>query len=186
MVDYRYKQMDLNHYRDQIHAQCVKAGWWDEYLPDRKEGRYPTAMALFISELSEAMEGDRKDLPDDHLPQYPMFLVELADALIRLLDSAGAYGVSLTNSCPMYHSEMATRSVPEQIWLTIKLVTSVDEHDYQILIAVDCVLSMHYAYQNMNNGVPPLKKVVDEKMAYNRKRDDHQKENRIRAGGKKY
>lgn len=50
---------------------------------------------LVVTELAEAMEGDRKNLPDDHLPQYEMRAVELADALIRICDMAGAFGVPL-------------------------------------------------------------------------------------------
>jgi hypothetical protein len=45
-------------------------------------------LALMHSELSEALEGDRKGLMDDHLPQYRMFDVELADCIIRILDTA--------------------------------------------------------------------------------------------------
>jgi len=35
------------------------------------------------------MEGDRKGLMDDHLPHRSMIEVELADAIIRILDLAG-------------------------------------------------------------------------------------------------
>lgn len=45
---------------------------------------------LAVSELAEAMEGHRKDLADDKLPHRKMFEVELADALIRIFDMAGA------------------------------------------------------------------------------------------------
>ncbi len=38
------------------------------------------------------MEGERKDLMDDKLPHRKMAEVELADALIRIFDYAGAYG----------------------------------------------------------------------------------------------
>ena len=43
-------------------------------------------------EIAEAMEGERKDLMDDHLPHRKMAEVELADAVIRILDYAGAFG----------------------------------------------------------------------------------------------
>ena len=46
-------------------------------------------MCLIHSEISEAMEGVRKNLKDDHLPQHPSVTVELADALIRIFDLAG-------------------------------------------------------------------------------------------------
>lgn len=47
-------------------------------------------LMLIVSELSEAMEADRKDLQDDHLPQYKGFDVELIDANIRILDFIGS------------------------------------------------------------------------------------------------
>ena len=54
-------------------------------------------LALVHSEISEALEGVRKDLKDDHLPQYDMFAVELADAIIRILELAGAFNIPIGN-----------------------------------------------------------------------------------------
>ena len=59
---------------------------------DRNTGEL---LMLCVSELSEAMEGDRKGLMDDKLPTEKMFDVELADALIRILDLAAGKGVNL-------------------------------------------------------------------------------------------
>ena len=58
----------------------------------------PTKLMLIVSELSEAMEGHRKDLNDTHLTNRKMFEVEMADALIRLLDLAGATGIDLAGA----------------------------------------------------------------------------------------
>ncbi len=55
----------------------------------------PEKLMLIVSELSEALEGHRKNLMDDKLPHRKMFEVELADALIRLWDLAGAAGLDL-------------------------------------------------------------------------------------------
>lgn len=87
---------------DQIHGDNVKAGWWtnpktgedlhglgDDGKPKRN---VPEMLMLIVSEVSEAMEGYRKKLQDDKLPQYPMLKVELIDAVIRILDLLGSEG----------------------------------------------------------------------------------------------
>jgi len=56
---------------------------------------FPVRIALAHSELSEALEGHRKDLQDDKLPHRAMAEVELADAVIRIFDLAGAMGYDL-------------------------------------------------------------------------------------------
>jgi NTP pyrophosphatase (non-canonical NTP hydrolase) len=52
-------------------------------------------LMLIVSEVSEAMEGERKGLMDDKLPDRPMAEVELADAVIRICDYAGRWGYDL-------------------------------------------------------------------------------------------
>lgn len=71
------------------HASSVIPGWWDK-------PRNPSELiALMHSELSEALEGIRKDAQDDHLPEFKSVEVELADALIRIFDYAGAANLRL-------------------------------------------------------------------------------------------
>lgn len=70
--------------------------WWiDDASEDAQMLVVPTKLMLIVSELVEAMEGHRKNLPDDKLPHRPMIEVELADALIRLLDLAGRLKLDL-------------------------------------------------------------------------------------------
>lgn len=52
-------------------------------------------LMLMVSELAEALEGHRKGLADDKLPERSMFEVELADCIIRILDTAGAMGLDI-------------------------------------------------------------------------------------------
>ena len=82
----------LNNIRDYCYNQSKEAGWHDN---PREDG---TMIALIHSELSEAMEGLRKELMDDHLPHRPMAEVELADAIIRICDFAGYKGYDLSGA----------------------------------------------------------------------------------------
>lgn len=77
-----------------IHNSNVDAGWWK---PGDSENplMIGTRLCLVHSEVSEAMEGHRKGLPDDKLPHRPMCEVELADVCIRVFDLAGALGYDL-------------------------------------------------------------------------------------------
>ncbi len=80
------------------HTRAAAAGWWVN-----NEGRpiqdnpycFSNKLMLVVSELAEAMEGDRKNLMDDKLPHRPMREVELCDALIRIFDMAGAFDMDL-------------------------------------------------------------------------------------------
>lgn len=67
------------------HGVAKECGWWD----NTTERDVPRLLMLCVSELAEAMEGDRKNLMDDHLPHRKMLEVELADAVIRIFDMAG-------------------------------------------------------------------------------------------------
>jgi hypothetical protein len=70
----------------------LNAGW---HSKPREVG---TRLALIHSEISEAMEGFRKNLMDDHLPNRKMAEVELADAVIRIFDLAGSEGLNVASA----------------------------------------------------------------------------------------
>lgn len=101
-----------NFLRDRCHDASRTAGWWYDSKMGRDlidliknpispiEARLGKALVaeklcLTHSEVSEGMEGHRKGRMDDHLPHRSMLEVELADAVIRIADLAGALGLDL-------------------------------------------------------------------------------------------
>jgi hypothetical protein len=77
------------------------AGWWTQ--PDGTDVRdnpycFGLHCGLIHTEISEAMEGDRTDAMDKHLPHRPSREVELADAFSRILLLAGAYNLDLAGA----------------------------------------------------------------------------------------
>ena len=85
---------NLNELAARVHQANLK--WWrsiDTGEPiQRNKGEL---LALIHSEISEALEGERKNLMDDKLPHRRAAEVELADAIIRILDYAGGFGYDL-------------------------------------------------------------------------------------------
>lgn len=77
------------------HSIAAGCGWWHNNKGEALYRNFGELIALIHSEISEALEGDRKSKQDEHLPQYTSVEVELADALIRIFDLAGAMNLRL-------------------------------------------------------------------------------------------
>ena len=88
---------DLNNLRDICHGCSVQGSWWreEDFVGIRQHLTVATKIALIHSEVSEALEGYRTDAQDDKLPAHKAITVELADALVRIFDLAGALDLPL-------------------------------------------------------------------------------------------
>lgn len=75
----------INHYVQQAYEIAVSKGWHDE---ERETG---TMLALIHSEVSEALEADRKG-------DAANFVEELADICIRVFDLCGHKGIDLDSA----------------------------------------------------------------------------------------
>lgn len=93
-----YEASVINRLVEDIHQDNVAAGWWtNKDGTDIRDNPYvfSNKLALIHSEISEALEADRKGLMDDKLLHRTGREVELADAVIRIFDLAGAYEMNL-------------------------------------------------------------------------------------------
>lgn len=74
----------------EVHDIAVDKGWWDNGPRNDAE-----MIALMHSELSEALEALRKDLPSEKIPGYSGVEEELADVIIRIMDYGVARGLDI-------------------------------------------------------------------------------------------
>lgn len=85
---------NLNELAKTVHEANIQ--WWRHIVTGKPIKRNKGEMlALIHSEISEALEGERKGLMDDKIPHRRMAEVELADALIRILDYCCGFGYDI-------------------------------------------------------------------------------------------
>lgn len=95
----RQAYLGLTRAQELAHATATDAGWYkDPVTGENVERNFGEVVALMHSELSEALEADRKGLKDDKLPDRDGREVEFADCIIRILDTAAAMGMDVAGA----------------------------------------------------------------------------------------
>lgn len=81
------------------HKTATDAGWYRNPTTGEEIHRnFGEVVALMHSELSEALEADRKSLMDDKLPHRDGREIEFADCIIRIFDTAAALGLDIAGA----------------------------------------------------------------------------------------
>jgi len=103
----------MNDIQRVCHDNAKEKGWWDG-----KKHNIPEKLALVHSEISEALEEyriaeNKKKLVSVYYPfnaKPEGFVVELADAVIRVMDLCQYLGVSLAETIALKHAYNKTRT----------------------------------------------------------------------------
>lgn len=85
----------------ECHGAAARAGWWSDLSTGESligKRNVPEMLCLIHCEVSEALQGYRKNEKDSHLPNRSALSVELADAIIRIMDLDGALGLDIAGA----------------------------------------------------------------------------------------
>lgn len=97
-IDSHTLRQSLNCAAYACHELAFRSGWWQDLKTGedlRGKRNVPEMLCLIHSEISEAMEAHRKGLMDDKLRARKGLEVELADAIIRILDLGPGMGLDI-------------------------------------------------------------------------------------------
>ena len=173
-------------YAQKIYESNVAAGWWDD--PNQC---FYTKLQLISTEISEATEGERKNLMDEHLPHRKMGEVELADALIRTLDLGGRYDWEYCEligaSSYLYSTEISNISA-QHLVLNLCLIHLVEAIYGNVEVAIPhCYSKLITSIIHVANSQGyDIEQAMIEKLEYNKTRIDHSREHRESEHGKKF
>lgn len=170
----------------------INEKWWRDIHTNEPIARDDGELfMLMASELAEAMEGERKNLDDDKLPQFKMAGVEMCDFAIRVIDYAPRRGLELTDEYETVAERFpwvrvdASSNRAGVIWKLNKRLVRASEltglaqaTQLSFLIADARHYCRVFGY--------PFEEMYEAKVQFNITRADHQHESRMKADGKKF
>jgi hypothetical protein len=168
----------------ECHQDSINAGWYEDLKTGKRLKRnLNQMMMLILSEVAEAMEGERKGLMDDKLPHRQMAEVELADTIIRIGDYLGYIGYKWHQTNYLFELKSFCKTAEdkgEALWVICKKIVAVQTEGscWERVVAAICHYCGKHGYD--------LVGAISEKRAYNAKREDHKIENRKKLGGKTF
>lgn len=113
--DIKAYKMPIMEIADSCYAFNIKAGWWTNMeTGEPLERNRKEIISLIVSEVFEALEAERKDEPDDkHLPHHKAFVVEMADAIIRIFDYSGRYHIDFFSNFLKHIAKQENKNIHE-------------------------------------------------------------------------
>lgn len=170
--------MNLNELSKEVHAANRK--WWQDPHTGEPIERNPLELlALAVSEVSECLEGERKNLMDDKLPHRRMAEVEMADTYIRLLDFAGGFGHPV---CEVGTPSLVPDNKGAALYYLMRYIIKIGDDRPSVWLSISINFIKHYCKKHGYD----LQGAFEEKMEYNRSRADHTHESRRSEGGKQF
>ncbi len=98
-AEHDFAQAGFEYLQGMVHQTAQDAGWYKNHKTGENiERNFGEVCMLMVTEIAEAVEADRKGLMDDKLPHRPGQEVELADAVIRIMDTCAARGYDLAGA----------------------------------------------------------------------------------------
>lgn len=186
----------FNALAEEIHADNVTAGWWNDLATgarlQRNMGEMLMLVVTEIDEAAEALDGRA----DDKLTHRRGFEVELADAAIRLYDIAGSRDMDIGGAADELLGDPDRLRFNPGLFPIVRELAAALEGDRKgvrdrelfdrpaLEVRIAAALLRIYAVGELSFCDIPA--AIAEKRTYNRSRADHQIANRRQAGGKRY
>lgn len=157
-----------------IFERNQRAGWWSELeTGEPKKRNVGELFMLFVTEIAEAFNAYFFNEADDKLPDYPGLGVELGDLAIRMADFAGA---AIAGKLVAYSG---VHNPGERMFVRVMEIAN----EYEAIRKTPQAVGD----PELGDFMPPMNigEMIDAKLRFNAKREDHKIENRLKEDGKK-